>query len=295
MNEPAFHNGIECIDHPVIAAHDLDAARHAFTRLGFTVPPRGSHVEWGTGNLCIMFPDDYLEVRGILDASRFTMHLDEHLERFGEGPMGVAFGTSDVASSRRAARANGVSTGELRRLTRNFEHPEGWTQPSFALYAPAAADIGGLMHVVVIEHLTPDLIRAPGFLQHRNGCTGVNGLAGSIHDIPATASRMRRLLGDAAVVTDAGGVQARLPTGQFLDLCTPDAFVARYGPLPFADDGHTARLAAVILRVADIAVLASVLDNNGVPYERLAGSRVRVPATRACGTVLEFVDRDMDH
>ena len=90
------HNGIINVDHPVVAAQDLDAARIAFERLGFTVPPRGSHVEWGTGNLCIMFPEDYLEIRGIIDASRFTMHLDEHLDRYGEGLMGVAFGTDDA-------------------------------------------------------------------------------------------------------------------------------------------------------------------------------------------------------
>ena len=43
--------GIENIDHPVIASRDLDVTRTQFVRLGFTVPPRGSHIEWGTGNL----------------------------------------------------------------------------------------------------------------------------------------------------------------------------------------------------------------------------------------------------
>ncbi len=75
-----MHNGIESIDHPVIAAQNLDADRVTFERLGFTVPPRGSHVERGTGNPCIMFPDDYLVIRGIIDASRLTMHLDAHLD-----------------------------------------------------------------------------------------------------------------------------------------------------------------------------------------------------------------------
>jgi hypothetical protein len=65
--------GIGSLDHPVIAAGDLDAARVSYERLGFTVPPRGSHVEWGTGNLCIMFPDDYLEIRGIVDATRLQI------------------------------------------------------------------------------------------------------------------------------------------------------------------------------------------------------------------------------
>jgi hypothetical protein len=176
------HNGIGLIDHPVIAARDLDAARIQFERLGFTVPPRGSHVEWGTGNLCIMFADDYLEIRGIIDASRFTMHLDEHLDAFGEGLMGVAFGTADIDRSHGEMKQAGINAGNLQRLSRNFEHPEGWTQPSFKLCAPAAEDIEGLMHVVVIQHLTPELLRRPEFLAHTNSCIGVNALAGTIYE-----------------------------------------------------------------------------------------------------------------
>ena len=118
---------LETIDHPVIASRDLDATRAQFERLGFTVPPRGSHIEWGTGNLCIMFPDDYLEVRGIIDPERFTMHLDTHLEEHDEGLMGVAFGTSDVKCSFEAAQRHGINTGELRQLRRNWYCSAGWS------------------------------------------------------------------------------------------------------------------------------------------------------------------------
>ncbi len=161
MQPTCQFNGIESLDHPVLAARDLDGARVTYERLGFTVPPRGSHVEWGTGNLCIMFPDDYIEIRGIVDASRITMNLDQHLERFGEGLMGVAFRSDDVQASFEEMTKHGVSVSEPRRLTRNFEHHEGWTQPSFRLCVPEAADIEGLMHVVVLQHLTPELIRRP--------------------------------------------------------------------------------------------------------------------------------------
>ncbi|MEJ2129890.1 MAG: VOC family protein, partial [Woeseiaceae bacterium] len=194
-----MHLGIRNIDHPVIASRDLDATRAQFERLGFTVPPRGSHIEWGTGNLCIMFPDDYLEVRGIIDPGKFTMHLDTHLEERGEGLMGVAFGTADVKASFEEARANGINTGELRSLRRNFEHPEGWTQPAFSLFAPDAEDIEGLMHVVIIEHLTPELIRRPDFLEHANGCVGISAMSGTVTDIESCTTKMRRLLGDGAI------------------------------------------------------------------------------------------------
>ena len=122
---PDTFNGIESVDHPVVAVNDPAAARTTFEALGFTVPSRGSHVEWGTGNLCIMFPDDYLEIRGIIDSDRFVMHLDEHLEKFGEGLMGVAFRTDDVRNSYAELKKHGVDTPAPGRLTRNFELAEG--------------------------------------------------------------------------------------------------------------------------------------------------------------------------
>ncbi len=294
MTEPASYNGIESLDHPVIAATDLDAARATFERLGFTVPPRGSHVEWGTGNLCIMFPGDYLEVRGIIDAARFTMHLDEHLERYGEGLMGIAFGTSDAAASRKLALANGIDAGELRTLTRNFEHPEGWTHPTFTLYAPAAEDIKELMHVVVLEHRTPELIRPVRFLDHANGCTGVNGIAGAVHDVVPCAERIRRLLGDAAVTTSTAGLRAQVPTGQFLDLLLPDAFITRFGALPFPDDGHTPRLGAISLRVADLGATAATLREHGVEFAQPSAHVLRIAPDDACGTLMEFTESGID-
>lgn len=259
MGIEQLHNGIESIDHPVIAATDLDEARVQFERLGFTVPPRGSHVEWGTGNLCIMFPDDYLEVRGIIDASRFTMHLDKHLDEHGEGLMGVAFGTADVKESYDQAIENGIDVGELRSLTRNFEHPEGWTQPSFELFAPAAADIEGLMHVVVIQHLTPELIRRPDFLEHANGCVGVNEIAGRILDANSCAAKMRRLLGDDAVECEGREVRLTVPSGQRIILTESDS----------------QGLDSMALRVRDIAVVEALLGRSTV---------------EVCGTVLKFTE-----
>ena len=273
MSATNWHNGIENIDHPVIASAGLDATRQQFERLGFTVPPRGSHIEWGTGNLCIMFPDDYIEVRGIIDASRFTMHLDTHLEKHGEGLMGVAFGTSDVKRSFEQTTANGINTGELRRLRRNFEHPEGWTQPSFELFAPDAEDIEGLMHVVVIQHLTPELIRRSDFLSHANGCLGINELSGTIVDVGSCATKMRRLLGNDAVTENDDGVLLTVPSGQTICLSEAD----------------TAGLVSMTLRVADLQIAADLFGQNDIAFE-FDGQNIRISPDDACGAVLVFTE-----
>lgn len=266
--------GIRNIDHPVIASEDLEKTRAQFERLGFTVPPRGSHIEWGTGNLCIMFPDDYLEVRGIIDPERFTMHLDEHLEKHGEGLMGVAFGTDDVDASHAEALEAGINAGELRSLRRNFEHPEGWTQPSFRLFAPDASDIEGLMHVVVIQHLTPELIRRPDFLEHPNGCLGVNELSGVITDVASCAAKMRRLLCEAAVDESDDAVVLALPSGQSIKLLQSD----------------TAGLAAMTLQVRSLVDLGELLTTNGVKFERDSGDSIVTNRDDACGTALRFTE-----
>ena len=284
------HNGIESIDHPVVAVNNLDQAREIYERLGFTVPPRGSHIEWGTGNLCIMFPHDYLEMRGIIDASRFTMHLDSHLDNFGEGLMGVAFGTTDVESSCGETAKHGIETGELRRLTRNFEHPEGWTQPSFQLFAPAAADIEGLMHVVVIQHLTPELIRRPDFLEHANGCAGLVSMAGTIYDLERCASKMRRLLGDQAVEHCERGLLLRLPSGQIIELLLPNAYVDSYGVIADSPRPETPRLGAITLCVSKLENTARFFAENDVAFTQPGIDMIRVASDLTCGVTLQFVE-----
>ncbi|MGQ3072105.1 MAG: VOC family protein, partial [Ferrovibrionaceae bacterium] len=67
------------LDHPLVGVADLEAARAGWARLGFTPTPRGRHIGWGTANYCIMFPDSYLELLGVVDPGQFTAGLAERL------------------------------------------------------------------------------------------------------------------------------------------------------------------------------------------------------------------------
>jgi len=53
-------HGILGIDHTLVGVADLDQAGMAWTRLGFTLSPRGRHIGWGTANYCVMFARDYI-------------------------------------------------------------------------------------------------------------------------------------------------------------------------------------------------------------------------------------------
>ncbi len=290
MQAGRHFNGIESLDHPVIAARDLDAARITYEQLGFTIPPRGSHVEWGTGNLCIMFPEDYLEIRGIIDASRFTMNLDKHLEQYGEGLMGVAFRTDNLQSSYEDMIRHGMRVAKPGRLTRNFEHPEGWTQPSFELCVPEPDDIEGLMHVVVLQHLTPELIRRPDFLFHPNGCAGVNSMSGIIYDPERVAAKLALLLGDECLRRSTDGVQLVVPTGQQIDLLLPHAYRARFEEINRVPDSQTPRLGAMTLRVDSLAQTQDILAGNDLAFDITDGGVIRVAPDYTCGVILDFTE-----
>src|SRR3546814_5983455 len=107
-----------------------DLARETYARLGFTVSPRGRHIGWGTANYCIMFPGDYIELLGIVDATQFTNNLNRFLES-REGLLGVAFASDDVALAGRALRQAGIQPGEERDLKRILEDPDGEVWPRF--------------------------------------------------------------------------------------------------------------------------------------------------------------------
>ena len=74
------------------------------------------------------------------------------------------------------------------------------------------------MHVVVLQHLTPDLIRRPEFLSHANTCTGVIEMSGRIVDADGVASKLALLLGGRNVTNDSDSVHCELPTGH-ISIC----------------------------------------------------------------------------
>ena len=111
-------NRILGIDHPVIGVAGMAAARTTYERLGFAIPPRGSHIEWGTGNWCIMFGDDYLELRGILDPDKYTHGLDEFLAA-GEGLMG-----GRIRHRRRGCRARRGEGARSKPRRATVPHPK---------------------------------------------------------------------------------------------------------------------------------------------------------------------------
>jgi catechol 2,3-dioxygenase-like lactoylglutathione lyase family enzyme len=277
----------QSIDHPVIAVADMAKARTAYERLGFIVPPRGRHLEWGTGNWCIMFESDYLELRGIVDPAKETHGLDSFLAKQGEGLMGVALATDDADASHEELVSRGLHPQRVRRLTRAFELPEGTVEPRFALCFLNAQDAPGLMSVVLCQHLTPQLLRRPEWLRHENAAAGVLSMTGVVQDIDAAEKAHRRLFGAESVTRHGNLVTIQAGPTQTIQLTVPDEIERLHPGLDrsyLPSDG----LVCVTLKSADFRATTSRLTSKGIRIAWQTQDRLRVAREEACGLALEF-------
>jgi len=89
---------IRGIDHAVILVRDLDLAKDTYTRLGFTLTPRGYH-SLGSQNHCVMFGQEYLELMALPPEPPAAFRYFAEFLAKGEGVGAIALATDDAASA----------------------------------------------------------------------------------------------------------------------------------------------------------------------------------------------------
>ena len=87
------------LDHLVIAVRDLDVATTTYaTLLGRAPSWRGDHPGAGTANALFRLGNTYVELLSPVGSGVLGDALVAQLERDGEGPYALAFGTPDAAA-----------------------------------------------------------------------------------------------------------------------------------------------------------------------------------------------------
>lgn len=271
------------IDHTLLGVADLEAARETYRRLGFTATPRGRHIGWATGNYCLMFPHDYVELLGIVESGGFSNGLDRRLAERGEGLLGLAF-AGDSAGVHDGLAARGLA-GKVEDLGRLLELPEGAVTPRFRLARFAEGATPGLS-AFVCQHLTPELMRRPSWLDHANGAIALEGVTLRAEDPPSQAEAWARLFGPQALHAGAGRLEVVVGRHR-LTILSPARLARRYpGLLDGAGDGPC----VMTFTVMDLARTRAVLEQAGIRLAPLRGRRLVVGPAEACGAVVEFAE-----
>ncbi|WP_167784662.1 VOC family protein [Ramlibacter rhizophilus] len=288
MSEP----DIDSINHVGIVARDLAATSARYEALGFTLTPFSPHSgAWkpgepvqrlGSGNRCVMFGRNYLEILANEDAAQPSARLEGYL-RHHQGGHIICFNSENLPSVERRITDSGLKTSGVLPLQREIDTPEGVRTAKFerAQFAPDESPEG---YIQAARHLTPQYIYQPRYTGHENGCTELSSGYVVVDDLRRFRERyevytgLRPRLEEGAAIFDFA-LCSRLvlmDTARALR----DLPGTLYPPLP--------GIAAVGFRCPDVPAQAQRLRARRIPFATTAEGRLVVPAEEASGIAVVF-------
>ncbi|ORE93573.1 hypothetical protein ATO13_12886 [Stappia sp. 22II-S9-Z10] len=284
----AASHPVKGIDHCFALVNDLDDSVRRYEALGFTLSPRGLHsVSKGTANHTIMFPDDYFELLGVLQATELNAMRRTMLAEKGEGLHAIACRIDDAAAAAEALGERGIATEGLGSFSRPVPLPGGGTgEAAFSTVAFTADEVPRGM-VFMCQHKTPETVWLPELLNHPNTASGLAAILTVADDPAGDAAGFARLWA-AGAVSEADGIFTVATGANSADLLVmaPERMAALY---PGIDLSGTAKGAftAMRLKVGDIGAAAGCLAATGVTAHQTALG-IAVDPADACGLVVEF-------
>ena len=270
---------VQGIDHVVVLVRDLDRARDAYARMGFTLTPRGHHT-LGSQNHCLMFGRDYVELLAVPRPHPAMQYFSDFLAR-GEGLGAVALATDDAAGLHAGLAADGIAAD----APLDFSRPVERLGDARFRIVQFAADAAPGCRMFACQHFTRELVWRPEYQAHANGAQEIAAVALIAEDPAGAAAAYAKLLG-AKPQPIAEGLLVQ--TGS-----APIAVASRWKL------GHRLQgaglplrprplVAALFVRVADRARAASVLRRNGMVPVALADGSFAVSAQDAHGVAVVF-------
>lgn len=281
-------HGINGIDHLVIAVRDLEKAREAYAKLGFTITPRGRHTELKSINHTFMFgADDYVELLAVEEPHPVTAYYSDFLKA-REGIAAVALKTDDARAARKQLVEAGFKASEAVDFGRPVALPEGTRDARFSITQIDPSQTPG-GRVFLCQHHTRDVVWRPEYVEHENSAAGLAALVVAADDVDGVAGAYAKLFGTSV---EQRGPARVVPTGD-----TP-IVVAEPAALHWAwtsDPVLTAPrpfLAGMVVRVKDEERAQQALQKSKFPTV-VGNGVVRVSSANACGVMVAFA-KDFD-
>ncbi len=278
-------NGLTGIDHVVLGLKDLERGYETFRRLGFTLTPLGRHEGLGTGNYCIMFPEDYLELMGLVDPSLPGFNFRDLLERKGEGPLRLVFASTDTDDTVRALRAQGIEAGEPRDVSRLVE---GMRDPLRFRVADLPPETVPGADPFICQHLSADRLRRPEWLEHENTAVGIHGVTIVVEDPPALQNHFETLFGAGSTAMTDDTLSVFIGSSALFFVTPDDLRVLNPGVRLGGVKRRPPYIGAVSVTVADSSRAEQVLREAGAGYVRDNDGILRLAPSETHGVLLEL-------
>jgi catechol 2,3-dioxygenase-like lactoylglutathione lyase family enzyme len=280
------------IDHLVLAVRELEAARAAFVRLGFTLTPVARH-PWGTVNSLAQFDGAFLELLAVADPAQIpeptktSFSFGAFNRRFleaGEGLSMLVLKSADPAADRAAFSAEGLAVYEPFRFERVAKAPDGGERKvAFSLTFTSEPRLKRAGFFTCQHHYPENFWRAE-YQHHANGARRIVSAVLVTRDPADFHEFLTHFTGQREILSTSLGVSFDLGDGSRVEVMSPLAFRAFFG---IETEVDPRRFMAWRVGVADVAATRDVLKANGVAIAERDGRLVVGPAD-ANGAVLSF-------
>ena len=271
------------LDHSGHFVAEVDAARSALERLGFTVTPLSAQRQpdpetgemklTGTGNICVMLPEGYLEFLVHTADTPIGLEFKAALDRRA-GLHLAAFGLADAEARHAELVKDGLDMRPLVHFSRDVETGTGIETAAFTV-ARLAAGTMPEGRVQSLTHHNEAALWQPRWTGHANGARRLEAMVLSAPAPAESAERFSRFLG-RPVEVHGTGLRIALDRGA-LDFLPEDAATALVG---HAVDPGRPCLVGLQIGLGDIGALppdpaARWVDGSlVVPFDPALGSGV---------------------
>jgi len=274
------------LDHVSHFVPDLEAAAAALRGLGFAVTPVSAQQTQdgpaGTSNVCVMLDEGYLEFLAPTADTPNAARLRAAMQRY-PGVHLACFGTPAAEDEHARLGGHGFEPQPLVHLERPVDLDGAQAQARFKVARPAAGSMpeGRIQYV---EHLTPEALWQPRYLEHSNGVTSLACVFVVADDTVQAAARWAR---SAALLPQPAGAFVHLQTARGHALVgTGRAWRALFGEAPSAPG-----LCGYALECSDPAALVSRCKHLGMKPRRLRDNLYAATLPQALGGAWIFGSR----
>ena len=279
------------LDHVGYVGRDLGAMAANMRRLGLSpTEPRllaardaatGSATSLHQSSCHVVLANSYIELTAVSTADP-QHHLAPWRER-GLGAHILALGSAELRAVREQCIAQGLAATAVARASRTIEYGRLHGDAAFDWFMLSATAVPAAL-LCVANNLRPELVYQPEVTSHPLGALALDEVTLLCADPAAFRTQHAGWLTGPWRASGAWQ-HVRLPAGGNLSVCDAAQARIRWG-LPF-DQARWQQggIAAIALRVADLARAATILKSNAVEFLNRSGEIV-VPANEALGAVL---------
>ena len=272
------------IDHPLVTVKNHAQALQNYVRMGFS-PSLVSYHPWGTVTSLMMFPNNFIELIGVDDATKFGTNsvngfcfgrqLGSFLQRGEEGISLVALHSKNADDDYAELTERGLSGQGRIDFRRKMTLPDGTPDEAVVSLGLLVDESKPDASNFICHQHKPELIWVPGWQNHPNGVdaiTAVTYLAApeSLQDRWETFYPGKTSFLGNVLVADTGCGQLRA--------MDEDTLYSHYPGVPLPSrEGKGPYGVAITLHTSKPDDLRLILEHQNIPFTDLSDSIVVAP------------------